>query len=257
MLSLLNSWDLGTIFGVLGIIITIILFQISQRKMAPYYFIIDFFTLAQSSREGSPLKIFWGDSEVENVNKIQFAFYNSGKKPIKRSNVSCDIPLSIKCPESINLLASYVSKVSRKEIQLDNKDDVKNNVVELRIINDEAFEQKDGFIVDILYTAKSEIVEKEWRMDGRIFGIPKGIKRKNPKNINKIDHIIIFIFSVLLTIFIYIFYNLRENYDKIAVGIYIKYFVYALLFGVILGVVRLFVNNIPMWLKQQYWRLIK
>lgn len=254
--SILNSGALGTIISLFGIIITIVLYQISQRKMLPNYFITDFEIIAKSVGDNSLLKILWETKEVKNINKIQFAFYNSGKTPIKKSDISSDYPISIKCPNSVNLLESYVSEISRKEINISNRNDIENKKIELRIINDEAFEQKDGFIVDILFTTEAEIIEKEWKMEARIFGVPKGIKRKNPRNIRKIDSIIMLLFT-LLSVFILVFvFNIKWDESEIYSITNLKYPIYIGFFGVILGLTRLFLNNIPLWLKQKYWKLL-
>ena len=135
--------------------------------------------------------------------------------PIRRSDISNDIPISIKCPASIKLLDSYVSKTNR-DIRIDTKNDLENKKVELRIVNDESFERKDGFIVDILYTAEKDVDENEWDMEGRIISIPKGIKRLSPKNIRKSDCIFLPIWSLLASGFFIFVFNIPLSQEPLA-----------------------------------------
>jgi hypothetical protein len=252
--SFLNIEFLGS---VLSIIITIILYRIGIKKMAPHYFIISSSLLAETSGENSRMKILWGDAEVKNVHKKQVAFYNSGITPIRRSDISNDFPITIKCPDTIVLLDSYVSKTNR-DIQIENKNDIENKTIKLRMVNDEAFERADGFIVDILYTTENYVEEKEWSMEGRIIGVPKGIRKINTKIIRNADRIFMPVWVLLMSSFLIFVFNIPLNQGINAI---IDNMVYILFFGllgaIVLVVWKLFLNNVPLWLKKQYWEIIK
>jgi hypothetical protein len=251
-----SFFNLGFLGSVLSIIITIILYRIGIKRMAPNYFIVSSSILAKTSGENSRMKILWGDKEVKNVYNKKLAFYNSGITPIRRSDISNDFPISVKCPSSIVLLDSYVSKTNR-DIRIESRNNIENNIIELRIVNDEAFERTDGFIVDILYTTENYIDEKEWSMEGRIIGVPKGIRKINTKIIRNAERIFLPIWALIMSLFFIFVFNIPLNQGINAIIDNIVYILLLGLLGAILFVVwKLFLNNVPLWLKKQYWEII-
>lgn len=239
----------------ISIIIAAIFYFFGIKKMGPKYFVANTSILAKSTGENSNLKILWNDKEVKNINKKQIAFYNSGKIPIRRSDISSDIPISIKCPSSITLLGSYVSKTNR-DIKMETVNYEENKIVELKLINDEAFERNDGFVVDILYTSENDIDDKEWSMEGRIISVPRGIRKINTKNFHKFDRLFLLLWSFLAVLFFIFILNVPISHGINTIITYLSFIISISVLGAVILVAWKIFLNIPFWLKQQYWKFL-
>lgn len=164
----------GFIIGVIGIVLSIYLYQKNLEKKEPKCYYRTYRDIQKISSEGhsSMIKLFYKTEEVERVYTTYVWFWNKGKRPISRS----DIPKSdnlILClsdeKEPARILDFQVLKVTRNSIDfsVSKRDDFSLT------IGFEYLDHNDGTVIEIQHTGSySTKVE----IKGVILGTPEGVK---------------------------------------------------------------------------------
>jgi hypothetical protein len=164
----------GLIIGLVGIILSIYLYQKTVEKKEPKCYYRTYRDIHKISSEGhsSSIKIFYKTEEVERVYTTYVWFWNKGKRPISRSDIPTSDNLVISLSddkESPRILDFQVLKVTRDSINfsVSKKDDFSLT------IGFEYLDHNDGVVIEIQHTGSySTKVE----IKGVILGTPEGVK---------------------------------------------------------------------------------
>jgi len=125
------------------------------------------------------LKILWDGSEVPNVMSARVAFWNAGSQYIDAKDISESEPIRFIPSANVQILGAEIVRSGRTTLSfasLVKFDPILNkNVVEVRIVGDEALERGDGGLFRVLFAGDADVT---FTVTGRIKGAPDGFKRK-------------------------------------------------------------------------------
>ncbi|AEF80961.1 hypothetical protein TREAZ_1053 [Leadbettera azotonutricia ZAS-9] len=176
LLNFLKSLDLATWLAIAGIVIALIMPFITNKAKKPMFYLSEEVILASRSQSYNDLHIFWKEKEIVNARSIEISFFNKGKIPILKSDISSDSYIIAEYSEEVEdlqILQADIILKSRQELDLSM--DIINEKIQIALNNDEAFEKDDGFKIRIIYTSK--IRKPNWILRARIIGVKKGIKK--------------------------------------------------------------------------------
>ncbi len=179
LLGFLKKHITAIIVLVIGIIVAVTIYIVSQSKKEPIYLVSKSELLAQTLEKESSLKIFWDDIEIRNAVSIQIAFWNNGTMYIDKSDIPSSKPIMIFSDKKIDILSVNKLKTSREtlDFELTIVDNPKyGEVIVCSIKGDEALERFDGAILHILYAGPDDC---EFFISGRIKGAPEGFVKKD------------------------------------------------------------------------------
>jgi len=195
---------------IIAIISSIFFHYISLSNKTPAYFITAPELIAQKADE--KLKIFYGNTELENIYSSELILWNDGDKFIDYSDFIKNKPIKLYSKDSINLLAASISKVSRNDLKFQTI--ITKDTVNISLREEEALEEGDGAKFLILFTSSSKgIINPKFELESRIKGTQRGFVFKDlaiyKPNENKISlyflwGIIIFFISFrIIILFLY------------------------------------------------------
>ncbi len=232
----------GVFYGLLGVFVTLLIYLISKNTKKPTYFISKEFIFADNKTYSDHLKMFWDEEEVTNIKSILVIFYNDGKNPIHKNDISVDYPITLNYQKEINILNANIQETSRKELVLNIQQNENN--IQIQLSNDEAFEQGDGFVLQVIYSSKME--NPKWKLNGRFFGVKKGIKEKNSMLRKYYDPFAGAISGATMV--------LSMNYIASIQGVFPKIVIAIMFIGCVLFVVFLYIfyKRIPKWLRKRF-----
>lgn len=159
-------WELfGVALGIIGIVISFYLYEISKRERLPTFIVEPIRTeIVNTKKLIKGIRILRNDSiEIKSdLTSIRFYFYNQGKESIKKENILSQI--TIKTDPSTKIIYSNLLKVSRtiNQVQLKQIDSNKLNL-EFNIL-----EYNDGFTGELFVEGNSNT---EINLEGEIEGV--------------------------------------------------------------------------------------
>lgn len=162
-----QNW-FGLITFLLGVLVSYIFFKQSLKESVPIY---TSKTLKLIGKDNSlipnDVKIFFKGHEIEQLSKSVIVIWNHGKKTLYESDIVKDDSLKIVFDDSVEILSTDVTKVTRQANKF-SVDHLSKNEVSITF---EYLDANDGATIEILHTGYNNIPV----ISGTIIGIPKGV----------------------------------------------------------------------------------
>jgi hypothetical protein len=158
--------------------------QFTKSEKEPVFTVSMPALIATTSESKNKLKILWDKKVVSNVATVKVGLWNQGKALIGKEDLTAADPIRIVPTEKADILDVVVVKKSRENLQVNWKiESVKGDSksVLVNIVGDEALENKDGVLLQILYAVpSSEVVcSCQWSVTGRVKGVKSGFVSRN------------------------------------------------------------------------------
>ena len=204
--KLLNSGIFWTIIvGIIGVVITVIFYEFSNKIKEPVYSIVKEPSLIfDKANASSNFKLISKDSTIiqQNVYVTTMVAWNNGDLEIKKGDVRKEI--KVKVSDQSEILEYKITKQTNPEIG-----NFKLNQIENELIVDwDYFDPKFGFEFQVIYSGTEET---QIEMDGYIIGtkVEKVTLRPNG-GFSKYFGIFMLIFHLFLAFFIFRDFNRAE-----------------------------------------------
>lgn len=201
--------DIGTILsiilGVGGIITGLFFYLLGKRKKEPVYIYETTNLISDEIAEYSGLEILYNKKKVKNLSIGKMMFWNKGKEPIRKEDLSTLNRLSLKFSEEVKIHYSSIivqSSISN-QIELVHNDDKNELYLQFDYLN-----HNQGAVFIFVYEAnpKSKII-----LDGDIVGVEK-IERKKLDRFLSWTEIIKYCYLIILIPLTFIYVNLVKDY---------------------------------------------
>jgi hypothetical protein len=168
---------------VVGLLVSVLLFELSQTKKQPVY-AVSSPELIASTPDPTHLSILWNGESVPNVYRVSIAFWNSGTQYIDSGDLSSADPWRIVLSGSKSqVLSATVTSRSRSTLHIEVVP--KTPIVGLILTGDDALEKNDGAVVQLLYTGVRQI---SVTINGRVKGSITGFTRRAWKPYHSRDY---------------------------------------------------------------------
>lgn len=168
------------ILTIIGILVTIIIFLLSQHSKKPTYAVCQPVLLAKASGFTPRLKILWDSTQITNALSTKIALWNDGREYIDAKDISITNPIRIYPSSKVNILSVALIATSRNDLKfncsIQNDSLTKSDYIKVDLFGDEALEYLDGAELQLLYTCNSQV---EFNIKGRIKGAIDGFKKTN------------------------------------------------------------------------------
>jgi len=178
MSEILSQGWLGSIIGIIGIVIGIYLYYSSRIRAKPVY---QFQSRKLIGRPKGVLpdevEIYFNKQLVSNLRLSYIVFWNAGTMSISGSDIVQLDPVRIELEPGSEILKIKISKVSRSVINFDViKDNIQPHIANISF---DYLDPNDGATLEILHTGESI----NPKVLGTIKGIPKGLTSLGYSNI--------------------------------------------------------------------------
>jgi len=188
---------------IIAIAITSFFFYFVERKeIEPRYAVSNIELIAEQTFDAPELKLFWDGQEIQEVQSIKIAIWNSGKQYISEENISDNKPIMVNIPSGIQILYAEFIETSRPTLQFSTKflpSEIDRQTIRITIVGDDAIEKDDGGVIKILFTGTPQ---DDFAVTGRIFGSKEGLKKSNwpsrPISELNLPYIILLISAVII-----------------------------------------------------------
>jgi len=162
-----------------GLLVAFIIFLASKKEKDPVFIVNKPELVAQTVYGEEKLKIYWDNKEVKNVASVKIGFWNNGSLFIDKSDFASTDPLRIIPTEKTDILAIQALKTSRSSLQFEtyidtNAEGTRSIIIKIR--GDEALEKFDGGLFHVLFSGP---LKSNWKIVGRVKGVPQGFKQKD------------------------------------------------------------------------------
>lgn len=172
---ILNQGWVGSIIGLVGLIVAFILYRASKTISRPCF---QTQAIRLIGREDQALpndvEIYYKGKKVERLTKVNIVFWNSGKATIDGKNIIVDDPLRFEISEGEQILSANVLKLTRDCTKF--KAYVNPKELNQLICTFEYLDPDDGAVIEILHTDAKKYPQEK----GIIKGIPKGLLDMGP-----------------------------------------------------------------------------
>jgi len=162
-----------------GLLVALLVFLASKKEKDPVFIASKPELVAETVYGEKKLKIFWDTKEVKNVASVKIGIWNNGSLFIDKSDFASTDPLRIIPTENTDILAIQVLKTSRSSLQFEtyidtNAEGTRSVIIKIR--GDEALEKFDGGLFHVLFSGP---LKTNWKIAGRIKGVPQGFQQKD------------------------------------------------------------------------------
>lgn len=169
---IINPWVgfIGTLFGVIGIILSVTFFLRSRRFQRPTYYKNSVKWFDKKTLPHEDIKFMFQGKEIPRFTITHIYFWNSGNQTIRKSDFAPASQLSLKIPENTEIFDIHISACSAKEIQASTSSDtslVANSVKEV-LINFDYLDENDGFSIQIIHDAEND---DDFQFSGKLPGV--------------------------------------------------------------------------------------
>lgn len=169
--SFFNQGWVGSLIGIIGILIAIVTYRKSKIGQRLVYQSSATKIIGKNQNTPEEIQIYFRGSEVPRVIKTNLVIWNSGNETIKSSHVTKEDPLRIQIEESESIISYRILKETRHTNKVNLVPD-KENVL---LFNFDYLDPNDGVRVEILHTDdKNPVVFK-----GTVIGMKQDIKSWN------------------------------------------------------------------------------
>lgn len=190
---------------VLAIICSYIFFKLGQSNKSPEFTTGKWEPVINATTNDPRLTILWDGVKVPNVMSKQVAFWNGGSQYIDKKDISLDEPIRIIPQEPIKILNVNIIKVSRDNLKLKPSTEfgvnLNRDVIRIDIEGDEALEEMDGGLFQIVYTGPEDV---GFTVTSRIKGAPRGFRQVHWQSVTHnwgfVEIVPVIVFSCLLII---------------------------------------------------------
>jgi hypothetical protein len=182
-----TTWTVGK-HPITALLLSLVTFylgiQFTKSEKEPVFTVSRAALVATTSESRDKLKILWDKKVVSNVATVKIGVWNQGKALISKEDLTVADPIRLVPTEKADILDVTVVKKSRENLQVrweiqSGKDDSKSVLVD--IVGDEALENKDGVLLQVLYAVPSTEVlcSCQWSVAGRVKGTKSGFVNRN------------------------------------------------------------------------------
>ena len=255
----LNPWLISIISAIIGIIATILVYRFSKREKLLLLAYTTELLISDYKSEINELTIKYKNEEIENLNVLKIAFWNSGKSTIVENDISSTNPIIFQIDKESKILNISIVGKSEKSI---NPIVTKMNNYTVSI-GFEYLNYNDGFVIQLLHTGKNT----EFSISGTIKTYNGKLTNEKSlinndiikKKLNRALYISFIITVVIITITAF---SINYLFNKQSHEIFMKIFTYSLLseasvFTVWIALISYHIQNpIPKSLKK-YFQLKK
>ena len=145
---------LGTVFSIIGVVLTVYLFFLSRESPGLTYFTNPARAVIVKSGQTSQLSVAYkGATIMSDISVAQVAIWNSGAKPVRQEDMRR--PLYIYTEHGTPILEATVRQKSREVVQFD-LDGSETQGGRVKILWD-MLEKGDGGVVQLIYTGGTDI----------------------------------------------------------------------------------------------------
>jgi len=177
MLEKIKSFLWHPITGIaIGIIVAVVIYYAERKMVEPLYAVSDPKLIAEVTADTPELKLLWEEEEIINAYIIEIAIWNGGRAFIDNDLISTTKPIRVTIPEGVEVLSASFTKFSRVDLVLNAlQEEQEHDHIYIEIIGDEALENKDGGVLQILFTGNKT---DDFKVVGRIKGSKEGFKKE-------------------------------------------------------------------------------
>lgn len=156
---------IGTIAGIVGVALTLMVFFISQRNREICYTVSASPTTIVRAGQSSDLRVHFKDKELKSdVSSIQILIWNNGKESIRRDNILS--PISLQLVPGSAILEARVKKMTRDLIgvHIDSANASSGSLG----LSWNILESADGALLEVIYAGASERVKIDGAIEGKL-----------------------------------------------------------------------------------------
>lgn len=169
IIDFLSQGWVGTIIGILGVVIAIYTYKTTTIGPRLVYTWSSLKIIGKNEVTPDEIEIYFKGIKVPRVIKTTIIIWNSGNKTIEGSNIVKNDPLRLEFSENEEIIGASIIKRTKEfnEVQIVNNLN-KENVIDIEF---EYLDPKDGVSIEILHTD----IKRYPKFKGSIKGMPKGI----------------------------------------------------------------------------------
>jgi len=169
-----NPWIgfIGTILGIVGIAISIIIYFRTRKFQQPTYWKNSIKWYDDKSVPHDEIKLTFRGVEIHRFTITQLTFWNSGNETIRKTDFVSASPLRLVVPQNTEVFDIRVTAITAVEIQasVDSKTSFVAEIASELPINFEYLDAGDGFSIQIIHDSSSD---DGFEFIGKIPGIKK------------------------------------------------------------------------------------
>jgi hypothetical protein len=165
----------NSFFGlVVGVIITIVVYNIEKKEIKIGYTILNESRIATGDVDTSITIMFKKDT-VPNINIVEIAFWNDGTEFIDNNLFSQSDLFRLTSDSSLRILGYRVIRKSRADLNcnINYSKEIKKPNIFFQFVGDDGLERYDGIDIQIVYSG-SDLAN--WYLRGRVKGYPNSYK---------------------------------------------------------------------------------
>jgi hypothetical protein len=175
--SVLSHPITAVLVSAIGIWCSIMLYVINNADISPQYAVRNSDIIASMKDNINGLKIMLNNKQIDSARIVRMAIWNSGRVPIDKAAILANQPICINYPESVSILDYRVSATSRSNLNfLLHPASNGAHCLEIEIGGDEALEQDDGALVELLYAGPEDA---SFLVSGRVKGAKEGFQKQS------------------------------------------------------------------------------
>lgn len=182
MLELLNQGWFGSLVGIIGVVIGIVLYRISKIGARPTCQMRGYHIIGQAAQEfPSEIQILYGNKSIPRLTYTSIYFWNAGKQTMRGSEIVADDPLRFEFDSGDEILTVEIEICTRRVNKLNASipSDAKNQA----LVMFDFLDPQDGARIGILHSSQN-LCPKSL---GTIRGIPSGVTEVNRVRRNLFD----------------------------------------------------------------------
>lgn len=171
---ILNPWVgfIGTVFGVFGVLISIIFYFRTRRFQQPAYYKSSLRWYDGTNIPHNDISLTFRGKEISRFTITHLVFWNAGNQAIRESDFAPASPLRLVLPEEAEIFDIRIIAVTASEIRasLDSPETIEAGAEKAIPVHFDYLDGNDGFCIQVIHDSKSaEGIE----FAGKLLGVSK------------------------------------------------------------------------------------
>jgi hypothetical protein len=171
---ILNPWVgfVGTVFGVFGVLISIIFYFRTRQFQQPAYYKSSLRWYDGTNIPHNDIRLTFRGNEISRFTITHLVFWNAGNQAIRESDFAPASPLRLVLPEEAEIFDIRIIAVTASEIRasLDSPETIEAGAKKVIPVHFDYLDGNDGFCIQVIHDSKSaEGIE----FAGKLPGVPK------------------------------------------------------------------------------------
>jgi hypothetical protein len=154
-----NPWVgfAGTLFGIVGVLVSVVIFFRTRRYQQPAYFISSIHWYDGSVVPHNDIKLTFRGKEIPRFTITYLAFWNAGNQTIREEDFVSSSPLRLILPEDSDVFDIRITATTAEEIRafLGSSESIKAGVKKEIPVHFDYLDSDDGFSVQVIHDSKS------------------------------------------------------------------------------------------------------